>query len=74
VGWGSEGGSVHGGGGGACIGPVRPREELVNDLVDGGLLVPGARHDVLVVCRNVTAQDRGRLLGLQKNKRNIIKL
>lgn len=38
---------------------------LIVDLVDGGLLVPGARHDVLVVYGDVAAQHRGRLLGLR---------
>lgn len=37
---------------------------LIVDLVDGGLLVPGARHDVLVVYGDVAAQHRGRLLRL----------
>lgn len=41
---------------------------LVDDLVDGGLLVSGSRHDVLVVGRDVAAQDGGRLLGLGKAK------
>lgn len=38
---------------------------LIVDLVDGGLLVPGARHDVLVVYGDVAAQHRGRLLRLR---------
>lgn len=42
---------------------------LVDDLVDGGLLVAGAGHDVLVVRRDVTAQDGRWLLGLQEEKK-----
>lgn len=42
-----------------------PATALIVDLVDGGLLVPGARHDVLVVYGDVAAQHRGRLLRLR---------
>ncbi len=42
---------------------------LVDDLVDGGLLVTGSCHDVFVICWDVTAQDGGRLLRLWKHKR-----
>lgn len=37
----------------------------VDHLVHGGLLVPRAGHDVLVVPGDVTAQHGGRLLGLE---------
>lgn len=37
---------------------------LVDDLVDGGLLVTGSCHDVFVICWDVAAQDGGRLLRL----------
>lgn len=42
---------------------------LVDHLVNGGLLVPRARHDVLVVCGDVAAQDRGGFLGLAGTER-----
>ena len=32
--------------------------QLVDDFVDGGFLVAGARHDVFVIRRNVAAQHR----------------
>ena len=38
---------------------------LVDHLVHRGLLVPRARHDVLVVGRDVAAEHGRRLLGLQ---------
>jgi len=31
---------------------------LIDDFVDGGFLVAGARHDVFVIGGNVTAQHR----------------
>lgn len=37
----------------------------VDDLIDCGLLVPRARDDVLVICRDVTAQHRRGFLGLE---------
>lgn len=46
----------------------RRRDFLVDDLVDGGLLVARPRHDVLVVRRDVAAQDGRRLLGLLETK------
>lgn len=36
----------------------------VDHLVDCGFLVPGACHDVFVILGDVTAQNRGGLLGL----------
>jgi len=43
---------------------------LVDDLVHGGLLVPGARHDVFVIGGDVAAQDGGRLLRLRRKGTN----
>lgn len=42
---------------------------LVDHLVNGGLLVPGARYDVLVVRGDVAAQHRRGFLGLAETKR-----
>ena len=39
---------------------------LVDDLVDGGLLVTRSCYNVFVICWDVTAQNRGRLLRLWK--------
>jgi len=44
---------------------------LVNHFVYSGLLVAGSGHNVLVVCGNVAAQHRRRLLGLQNFNKNI---
>lgn len=38
----------------------------VNHFVDGGLLVSGAGDDVLVVRRDITAENRRRLFGLKQ--------
>lgn len=45
---------------------------LVDHLVHCGLLVSGARHNVLVVCRDVAAQDGRGLLWLLKGKKNML--
>ncbi len=37
---------------------------LIDNFVDGGLLVARTRHNVLVIRRNVTTQHRRRLLRL----------
>lgn len=50
-----------------CVVQLPP--PLVDDLIDRGLLVPRPRHDVLVIGRDVAAEDGGRLLGLQEGKK-----
>lgn len=42
----------------------KKQSALVDHFVHGGLLVAGARHNVLVVRRDVTAQDGRGFLGL----------
>ena len=44
---------------------VLPLGRLVDDFVDGGFLVAGARHDVFIIGRNVAAQHRWRLFRLE---------
>lgn len=50
--------------------PQCPLPSSVHHLVHRGLLVPGARHDVLIVGGDVTAQHGRGLLRLEERKRD----